>query len=137
MRIPVTVRERRGLASHDTDAAPSGALHSGIASQGWGKTVTVVAGIAIVVAAGVGALMIARGRNDRETPSTTVAPAPAGTDVPVTLRSGGIDRTYVVHVPATYDGSQAVALVIVLHGSGGDAEEAARISGMSAKSDAE
>jgi polyhydroxybutyrate depolymerase len=125
------------LASRDTDAAPLGELHNGIASQGWGKTLTVVAGIAIVVAAGVGALMIARGQDDRETPSTTLAPPPPGTDVPIALRSGDIDRTYVVHVPASYDGSRAVPLVLVLHGSGGDAEEAARISGMSAKSDAE
>jgi polyhydroxybutyrate depolymerase len=125
------------LASRDTDAAPFGELHNGIASQGWGKTLTVVAGIAIVVAAGVGALMIAGDRADRGTPSTTLAPPPPGTDVPVALRSGGIDRTYVVHVPASYDGSRAVPLVLVLHGSGGDAEDADRISGMSAKSDAE
>jgi polyhydroxybutyrate depolymerase len=39
-------------------------------------------------------------------------------------------------VPASYDGSQAVPLVLVLHGSGGSAEIANRISGMSAKSDA-
>jgi polyhydroxybutyrate depolymerase len=128
------------LASRDTDTAPSDRLHSGIASQGWGKTLAVVAGIAIVVAAGVGTVMIARGRDDgadRATPSTASAttPPPPGTDVPVTLRSGGIDRTYVVHVPASYDGSQAVPLVLVLHGSGGDAGEAARVSGMSAKSD--
>jgi polyhydroxybutyrate depolymerase len=95
-------------------------------------------GIAIVVAAGVGALMIAQGRDDdRTTPTTTAttaAPEP-GVDVPVVLRSGGLDRTYVVHVPPSYDGSQAVPLVLVLHGSGGSAEIANRVSGMSAKSD--
>jgi polyhydroxybutyrate depolymerase len=93
-------------------------------------------GVVIVVSAGVGALLIARAGDDRATVTTTPAPAEPGTDLPVVLRSGGLDRTYVVHVPASYDGSQPVPLVLVLHGSGGSAEIANRISGMSAKSDA-
>jgi len=95
----------------------------------------VLVGIVIVVAAGVGALLIARGRDDQRTTPTTTAPPEPGIDVPVVLRWGGLDRTYVVHVPPSYDGSQAVPLVLVLHGSGGSAEIANRISGMSAKSD--
>ena len=50
---------------------------------------------------------------------------------------GGVERRYVVHVPGSYDGTQHVPVVLVLHGSGGNANEAARISGMSVKSDAE
>ena len=112
-----------------------------ITSPGWGKTLTVVVGSAIVVAAGVGALLIASGRDEERATSTTsttstTAPPPPGTDVPVVLRSGGLDRRYVVHVPGSYDGSHAVPLVLVLHASGSNAVSAARISGMSAKSDA-
>jgi polyhydroxybutyrate depolymerase len=121
-----------------------------IASQGWGKTLTVVAGIAVVVAAGAGALMIAGGRDDdrptagpgdgsgpRASASSTTAPPLPGTDVLAVLSSGGLERRYVVHVPGSYDGTLPVAVVLVLHGLGGDANEAARISGMSVKSDAE
>ena len=53
------------------------------------------------------------------------------------LSSGGLERRYVVHVPGSYDGTLPVVVVLVLHGVGGDANEAARISGMSVKSDAE
>jgi polyhydroxybutyrate depolymerase len=116
--------------------APRSGLHVGIATRWWEKTLTVMVGVAFVVLAGVGALLIARADDDRATVTTTPAPVEPGIDVPVVLRSGGRDRTYVVHVPASYDGSQAVPLVLVLHGSGGSAEIANRISGMSAKSDA-
>ena len=103
------------------------------ATWGWVKTLIVMVGVVIVVSAGVGALMIARvGDADRATATTTTAPAEPGIDLPVVLRSGGLDRTYVVHVPGSYEGSQAVPLVLVLHGSGGSAEIANRISGMSA-----
>jgi polyhydroxybutyrate depolymerase len=112
-------------------------LHIGIAAH-WGeKALIVVVGVALVVAAGVGALLIARVQDDgRVTATTTPGPAQSGVDVPVVLGSGGSERSYVVHVPVGYDGSHAVPLVLVLHGSGGSAEIANRISGMSAKSDA-
>jgi polyhydroxybutyrate depolymerase len=103
--------------------------------RGWGKSLAVMAGIAIVVAGGVGALLIARGSGEDRATSTTAPPQP-GTDVPVVLQSGGLDRRYVVHVPGSYDGSRAVPLVLVLHASGSDPASAAQISGMSAKSDA-
>ena len=114
--------------------APGNGLPTGIATRGWVKTLTVM--VVIVVSAGVGALLTARADDDRATVTTAPAPAEPGIDVPVVLRSGRVDRTYVVHVPASYDGSQAVPLVLVLHGSGGSADIADRISGMSAKSDA-
>ena len=117
--------------------APRSGLHVGIAKRGWARTLLVMVGVAIVVSVGVGALLIVRARDDeRVTATTTPAPAQPGIDVPVVVHSGGLDRTYVVHVPASYDGSQAVPLVLVLHGSAGSAEIANRISGMSAKSDA-
>jgi polyhydroxybutyrate depolymerase len=109
-----------------------------------------VVGIAIVVAAGVGALMIAGAWDDGRptaggrdgggptaSASSTTAPPLPGTDVLAVLSSGGQERRYVVHVPGSYDGTLPVAVVLVLHGLGGNANEAARISGMSVKSDAE
>jgi polyhydroxybutyrate depolymerase len=117
--------------------APWNGLHIGIATRGWVKALIVVVGVAVVVSAGVGGLLIARVQDDgRVTATTTPGAVESGVDVPVVLGSGGLERSYVVHVPAGYDGSHAVALVLVLHGSGGSAEIADRISGMSAKSDA-
>ena len=97
----------------------------------------VMVGVAVVGTAGVGALLIVRaGDDERATTTTTPGPGEPGIDLPVVLRSGGLARSYVVHVPASYDGSHAVPVVLVLHGSGGSAAIADRISGMSAKSDA-
>ncbi|OPY79613.1 MAG: Esterase PHB depolymerase [Syntrophorhabdus sp. PtaU1.Bin153] len=52
---------------------------------------------------------------------------------------GGLERTYVVHVPAGHGLSKekALPLVLVLHGGGGNASSAARISGFNAKSNQE
>ncbi len=47
-----------------------------------------------------------------------------------TLVSGGVTRTYLIHVPASYDGRQAVPLVLVFHGGGGQPLGMVRISGM-------
>ncbi|MFA5314797.1 MAG: PHB depolymerase family esterase [Candidatus Omnitrophota bacterium] len=43
----------------------------------------------------------------------------------------GRTRTYLLHVPGAYDGSRPWALVIVLHGGGGNAENAQRMTGFS------
>ncbi|MBI5287996.1 MAG: hypothetical protein HY873_03365, partial [Chloroflexi bacterium] len=37
-------------------------------------------------------------------------------DTAATITSGGVERTYVLHVPPLYDGSEQVPLVVVLHG---------------------
>jgi polyhydroxybutyrate depolymerase len=49
----------------------------------------------------------------------------------------GIERTYILHVPASYDGSQAVPLVLDFHGGGGNANSQMRTSGFSALADTE
>jgi polyhydroxybutyrate depolymerase len=54
---------------------------------------------------------------------------------PGTLDSGGRIRTYFVHSPPGYDGSEKLPLVMVLHGGGGNAENAEKMSGMSDKAD--
>jgi polyhydroxybutyrate depolymerase len=51
-------------------------------------------------------------------PATCPSPAlPAG-DTSVTLQVGSVSRSYVLHVPATYDGSKPVPLVLDFHGIG-------------------
>ncbi len=52
------------------------------------------------------------------------------------LRSGGFDREYALYVPASYDGSTAVPLVIDLHGSGSNPKQEAAISGSARAADA-
>jgi len=55
-----------------------------------------------------------------------VATVSAQSTIAGTLPHAGYDRTYLVHVPASYDGTQSVPLVIALHGGGGFAENMAR-----------
>jgi polyhydroxybutyrate depolymerase len=54
-----------------------------------------------------------------------------------TIEAGGRMRRYVLHVPPQYDGKKPLPLVIVLHGGGGNAASAERMSGFSAKADRE
>lgn len=64
----------------------------------------------------------------RATPSATVAidcatqrAAPAGTST-ATITSGGLDRRYIVHIPPSYNGTNAMPLVLALHPFAGNAE---------------
>jgi polyhydroxybutyrate depolymerase len=52
------------------------------------------------------------------------------------INSGGMARTYVLHVPPSYTRSQPIPLVIAYHGHGGDGAGQERLSGMDATSDA-
>ena len=65
-----------------------------------------------------------------------VAFAPAGTRAR-RLRVEGRARTYLVHLPPARLGSPLQPAVIVLHGHGGTASKAMRVSRMNAKADAE
>jgi len=58
-------------------------------------------------------------------------------DIEQSLMIAGRERTYTVHLPPNIGGAQALAVVIVLHGGGGNANNAARMTGMSAKADQE
>jgi polyhydroxybutyrate depolymerase len=49
----------------------------------------------------------------------------------------GQTRTYLLHVPSTYDGHSPVPLVIVLHGGGGNAENIEKVTGFSDLADRE
>lgn len=46
-------------------------------------------------------------------------------------------RRYILHVPASYDAQKKTALVVVLHGGGGNGRNAEKMSGFSAKADKE
>lgn len=56
-------------------------------------------------------------------------------DSTVTLIHDGIGRSYIQHVPASYDGSQPVPLVLVFHGGGGKADGIVQSSGFNQLSD--
>ncbi len=49
-------------------------------------------------------------------------------DLTNSLTYGGIERTYILHVPGSYDGTRAVALVLDFHGGGGNANSQMRTS---------
>ncbi len=62
--------------------------------------------------------------------------APAEEDVRV-ITVGDQVRRYILHVPASYTGNDAVPLVVVLHGGGGNGRAAAKMSMFSEKADRE
>src|SRR5208282_2572641 len=51
------------------------------------------------------------------------------------LTVGQQGRTYLLHLPPVYDGKRLLPLVIVLHGGGGNAPGAVRMTGFSEKAD--
>lgn len=53
------------------------------------------------------------------------------------IESGGVSRDYLLHVPASYTGEEAVPLVLNFHGLGSNATEQADYSMLPAKADAE
>lgn len=53
------------------------------------------------------------------------------------IRVGGVQRTYVLHLPDGREPTGPSALVVVFHGGGGSAANAARMSGMDARADRE
>jgi polyhydroxybutyrate depolymerase len=58
-----------------------------------------------------------------------------GADQTVTLQSGGGERTAIVHIPSTAVSGRPMPLVLVLHGGGGSAEGAIRMSQMNGAAD--
>src|SRR5215813_7128906 len=67
--------------------------------------------------------------------SVLTALAAAQTTKERTMEFAGQQRTYRVHVPAAYDGSKPVPLVIAFHGGGGTSKTAERGLGMNPLSD--
>lgn len=78
-------------------------------------------------------------------PSPIPLPSQLNVDTPGALKPGnyegaievgGRKRTYLLHLPTNYDGKSRMPLVVVLHGGGGNAQNAPVMTGMSAKADA-
>ena len=53
------------------------------------------------------------------------------------LQVDGRERTYLMHLPPVYDGKHPLPLIIVLHGGGGNAQGAVRMTGFNRKADKE
>ena len=77
-------------------------------------------------------------------PAATSAHPACGTTKPhapgdsnETITSGGIDRTYILHVPPQYDGTTQMPLVLNLHGFGSNGRQQAIYSQLPAKGDRE
>lgn len=51
------------------------------------------------------------------------------------IESGGLQRSYILHVPPSYDGTRKTPLVLNLHGFGSNAQQQAVYAGLPAKGD--
>jgi polyhydroxybutyrate depolymerase len=73
------------------------------------------------------------------TPPASTACTPARPHAPGdtngAINSGGLDRTYILHVPPAYDGVDPMPVVFNLHGFGSNAQQQANYSGFPAKAD--
>jgi polyhydroxybutyrate depolymerase len=58
-------------------------------------------------------------------------------DYDLTILSGGLERSYILHVPAGFDGSKSLPLVFILHGGGGTAKGMVGLTGMNKLADSE
>src|SRR5205085_9128612 len=63
------------------------------------------------------------------------APTPPESSVIETIHSGGLTRTYLLHVPSGYQAHSSEALVLNFHGHGSNALQQERRSGMSLLAD--
>jgi polyhydroxybutyrate depolymerase len=63
------------------------------------------------------------------------APTPAGETVYETVLSGGLQRTYLLHVPSGYQANSREAVVLNFHGHGSNASQQEHRSGMTLLSD--
>jgi len=63
--------------------------------------------------------------------------AAQGHNTEQTVRVGAATRSFLLHLPSGYRPGETLALVVVFHGGGGNANNAARMSGMDTKADKE
>jgi polyhydroxybutyrate depolymerase len=61
----------------------------------------------------------------------------SGGDSKKDINVDGVEREYYVHIPPGYDGSEPVALVLALHGGGGQADKMDRLTGFNDVADEE
>jgi polyhydroxybutyrate depolymerase len=65
------------------------------------------------------------------------APIPPGTSASASLRSGGLNRLYRLHLPPGYLPTRSTPLVLSFHGHGSSAKNQERVTGFSALADQE
>jgi len=130
-----------GTAGSSGSTGSNGGTSMGAGGMGAGGMGPVMgaAGMGPVMgAAGMGPVMGAAG-------SPAVEPPPAGCPSPAfapgdstrTLNVGGVNRTYVLHVPSTYTGNAAVPLLFDFHGLGGNGQNERNSSSFVAVTQAE
>src|SRR5512147_903891 len=104
-----------GCERADAFAVTNGS--SGTTGTSGGSTTT--SGSAVSGSSGGGAT----GGSNASTPTTqqSTCPSPAlpSGDTSETLQVGSVSRSYVLHVPTTYDGRKPVPLIVDFHGIGG------------------
>ncbi len=83
---------------------------------------------ALIAFLALAAALLACSRYARKTPQAPV-------DAELSLSVGGQERTYLLHVPASYNGFEAVPLVLDFHGGGGNGASQMRTSGFDVLSD--
>lgn len=106
--------------------------------------------VALAALAAVAVLAACRGATAHPVATPTIAPSPTAAaaacaparphapgDTTDTIQSGGTTRSYILHVPSSYDGTRAVPLVFDFHGAGSNKEQQAFYSTLSPKADAE
>jgi polyhydroxybutyrate depolymerase len=71
----------------------------------------------------------------RNVPSATAPSTSPADEITRPLSHGGIERSYILYMPASVNQSQPVPLVFVLHGGTGNAETAIRMSGFNGAAD--
>ena len=113
--------------------------------------------LSMLIAPALVALLLASACGDDGEPTATApptaiptprpTPAPTGCDPALPqaagdfvqrIDSGGLARRYILHIPPSYSdtgGADATPLVLLFHGSGGNAREIARYTGLPAKAD--
>jgi polyhydroxybutyrate depolymerase len=72
-------------------------------------------------------------RRDRSGPAKQYQPGKG--DSSRSMQAGGRERTYIVHLPPSYDGTRATPLVLVLHGGTGNAQGTVVMTGMNETAD--
>ena len=74
---------------------------------------------------------------DSNTENTTVYSTPAKYDYSSSIFSGGMQRTYNVHISSSYDKTRPTPLLIALHGGGGTGQGMVKLTGFNAIADRE
>lgn len=93
------------------------------------KKATTILTICLAICAAIGFIAHA------QTPPATLASTPGNHDE--SLKFGGLTRTFIVHVPPSFNGKSKVPVVFMLHGAGGSGAGADSETGWTSKSDRE